>query len=317
MKALLIKNGEFTLDESYEKPKPERDEAIIEVTYAGVCDTDIQLAGGYLSFSGVPGHEFVGVVDAGPGDWVGKRVVGEINCPCDMCGHCMKGMGNHCEYRTVLGIDGRDGCFAEFLSLPAVNLHEVPEGIPDEKAVFTEPLAAALNVVELNHVAPTHEIAVMGDGKLGLLVAQVLSLTGAPVVVVGHHPGRTDELARMGRPVPILKPDEVPERHYDVVVECTGVADGLEHALRYVGPRGKVVFKTTMADPYNVDLAPAVINEVELVGNRCGPFKPALKLLAEGLIDPTPLIEEVHSFEDLPGLLDRGAPGLKHLIKFK
>ncbi len=296
---------------------PERDEAVIKVTYAGICDTDVQLASGYLSFEGVPGHEFVGVVEGGPEEWLRKRVVGEINCPCGVCEHCLAGRSKHCTYRTVLGIDGRDGCFAEYIMLCTANLHEVPAALADEKAVFAEPLAAAINVVELTHVAPTAEIAVVGDGKLGLLVAQVVSLSGADVVVVGHHPGRAEKLAQMGRPVPILKPDDAPGGHYDVVVECTGAADGLQHALGYVRPCGTVVLKTTIADPYNVDLAPAVVNEVAVVGNRCGPFGPALKLLSEGLIDPTPLVEEIHRFAELPDVLARGAPGLKHLVKFE
>jgi len=317
VKALVIRSGKTGVDESYAEPAPERDEVVIKVKYAGVCDTDVQLATGYLSFEGVPGHEFVGVVEAGAEAWVGKRVVGEINCPCGVCHHCIQGRAKHCAYRTVLGINGRDGCFAEYLMLPTANLYEVPGELPDEKAAFTEPLAAAINVVELTHVAPTHQVAVVGDGKLGLLVAQVVSLNGAEVVVVGHHPGRAEKLARMGRAVPIVRPDDAPDGHYDVVVECTGAADGLQHALRYVRARGTVVLKTTIADPYNVDLAPAVVNEVTVVGNRCGPFAPALKLLREGRVDPTPLIEEVHSLDELPDVLARGAPGLKHLVKFK
>jgi alcohol dehydrogenase len=316
VKALVIASGKIKFDASYAKPAPERDEVVIKISYAGVCDTDVQLAGGYLSFAGVPGHEFVGVVADGAEGWLGKRVVGEINCACGVCNDCLAGRPKHCEYRTALGIAGRDGCFAEYLALPTANLYEIPAGVSDEQAVFTEPLAAALNVVELTHVPPTARAAVVGDGKLGLLVAQVISLAGADVVVVGHHPGRADKLARMGRAVPILKPDAAPERHYDVVVECTGAADGLAQALRYVRPRGTVVLKTTIADPYNVDLAAAVVNEVAILGNRCGPFPPALKLLAEGLVDPRPLIEQVHSFDELPDLLARGAPGLKHLIKF-
>lgn len=317
MKALIVKKGELSLDVSYPKPTPERDEAVIKVTYAGVCDTDVQLASGYFCFEGVPGHEFVGVVDGGSEAWLGKRVVGEINCACDVCGYCIQGLSKHCPYRTVLGINGRDGCFAEYIMLPSANLHEVPDDVPDEIAVFAEPLAAAVNVLELAHVAPTYEVAVVGDGKLGLLVAQVVSLTGAGVVVIGHHPGRADKLAAMGRAVPIVLPDDAPDGHYHAVAECTGTAEGLQHALRYVRPRGTVILKTTIADPYNVDLAPAVVNEVTVAGNRCGPFAPALRLLSEGRVDPAPLIEEIHPIEDLPDILGRGAPGLKHLVKFE
>jgi alcohol dehydrogenase len=317
LKAVIVKGGKLSLDASYAKPAPERDEVIVKVRYAGVCDTDVQLTSGYLSFEGVPGHEFVGIVEAGSEAWLGKHVVGEINCACGVCSHCIQGRSNHCSYRTVLGIDGRDGCFAEYIILPTANLHEIPDDVPDKKAVFAEPLAAAVNVVELTHVPPTYEVAVVGDGKIGLLVAEVISLSGAAVAVVGHHPGRADKLAAMGRAVPMLRPDDAPDGHYDVVVECTGAADGLQHALRYVRPRGTVVLKTTIADPYNVDLAPAVVNEVTVAGNRCGPFAPALRMLSEGRVDPTPLIEEIHPVEDLPDLLARGAPGLKHLIKFE
>jgi 2-desacetyl-2-hydroxyethyl bacteriochlorophyllide A dehydrogenase len=317
VKALLVKGGKLSLDASYAKPAPERDEVMVKVRYAGVCETDVQLASGYMSFDGVPGHEFIGVVEGGSEAWLGKRVVGEINCPCGVCHRCVQGLSKHCAYRTVLGIEGRDGCFAQYVMLPTANLHEVPDGVPDEKAIFVEPLAAAVNVVDLTHVAPTSAVAVVGDGKIGLLVAQVVSLCGADVAVVGHHPGRADKLAAMGRAVPILRPGDAPDRHYDVVVECTGAADGLQHALNYVRPRGTVVLKTTIADPYNVDLAPAVVNEVSITGNRCGPFVPALRMLSEGRIDPTPLIEEVHTLEDLPGLLAQGAPGLKHLVKFE
>ncbi len=317
MKALVLRNGELSLDDAYPDPIPSGDEALIAVRYAGVCDTDIQLAVGYMSFEGVPGHEFVGVVADGPPSWLGKRVVGEINCPCGECPDCRAGRPKYCARRTVLGIVARDGAFAAYLLLPGANLHEVPEDVADERAVFVEPLAAAVNVVERTHIPPTARVAVVGDGKLGLLVAQVLSLTAADVTVVGHHPRRAAKLAAMARALPLIKPADAPGRHYDVVVECTGAADGLAHALRYVRPQGTVVLKTTIADPYNIDFTAAVINEVAVVGNRCGPFAPALKLLAEGAIDPTPLIEEIHPFEDLPAILTRGAPGLKHLVRLE
>jgi len=317
MKAVVLRDGELAFEEDLPMPRPRADEVQVRTVLAGVCDTDVQLARGYLSFAGVPGHEFVGVVAAGPAAWEGKRVVGEINCPCGECELCGRGLGRHCRRRTVLGINGRDGVFAEYFTLPAANLYEVPPALSDEQALFVEPLAAALNVAEKNHVRPGAKIAVTGDGKLGLLVAAVISATGADVVVVGHHPRRADRLAAMGRPVPVIKPGDAAEGAYELVVECTGAADGLAHALRYVRPEGTVVLKSTLADPYNIDLAPAVINEVAVVGNRCGPFAAALRLLATGVIDPTPLIEAVHPLAELPALLARGAPGLKHVVSFK
>ncbi len=315
MKAVVRKDERMWVDGNYAKPVPAAGDALVRVIYAGVCDTDVQLAGGYLSFAGVPGHEFVGVVAEGPPGWRGKRVVGEINAACGECDLCRAGFPTHCRSRTVLGIAGRDGVFAEFVALPVANLHAVPDEITDERAVFVEPLAAAVNVIERHHIPATARVAVVGDGKLGLLVAQVVSLTGAEVAVVGHHPRRAERLAKMGRNLPIIPPVEARDGSYDVVVEATGAADGLSHALRYVRPRGTVILKTTIADPYNADLAPQVINEVAVHGNRCGRFAPAMKLLREKLLEPTPLIEEVHALDEVPGLLARGAPGLKHLVK--
>ena len=316
MKAVVLDVKGARLDAAYPRPTPERDEALIKTRYAGICDTDVALAAGYLSFAGVPGHEFVGVVEAGPSAWLGKRVVGEINCPCGVCERCLAGEGNHCAFRTVLGISGRPGVLAEYFLLPGANLHEVPDAVPDEAAVFTEILAAAVNIIDRVHVPSSARVAVLGDGKLGLMAAQVINLTGAAVTVIGRHAERQATLAAMGRPVPLISPGEAPPAHYDVLVEATGAADGLSYALRYVRPRGTVVLKTTAADVAAVDLAPAVVNEITVVGNRCGPFGPALALLAEKLIDPRPLIEEVHPLEDAPGLISRGAPGLKHLIRF-
>lgn len=317
MRALVRRNNELVWDENYPAPKINAGEVVVKTILAGVCDTDIQLAAGYLSFTGVFGHEFVGVVAEGPDGWRGKRVVGEINCACGNCEYCRRGLRHHCPNRTVLGISGRDGTFAEFFTLPLANLHEIPATLTDERALFTEPLAAAVNVVERNHIRPDAKAAILGDGKLGLLVAGVLAASGADVVVVGHHARRADRLAELcGREIPILHPGETAVAVYDVVVECTGAADGLSQALRLVRPQGTVVLKSTTADPYNVDLAPAVVNEVVIAGNRCGPFAPALRLLTAGAINPLPLIEAEHEPEELPAILAQGAPGLKHVIRF-
>jgi len=255
----------------------------VRVLRAGVCNTDLELVRGYYPFTGVPGHEFVGRVESAPGheEWVGKRVVGEINAVCGTCPTCRAGRPPHCERRTVLGIRGRDGAFAEHLTLPVANLHEVPAGVADEAAVFTEPLAAALEVREQVAVAAGDRVVVVGSGKLGNLVAQILALAGADLLVVGRNPETLGLLAARGLPTGTA--DDLPARRADVVVECTGNPDGLALALR-------AVLKSTYHGPATVDLARVVVDEVSLVGSRCGPFAPALALLARGAVDVAPLV---------------------------
>jgi len=248
-----------------------------------------------MGFRGVLGHEFVGmVVEAPDAALVGKRVVGEINAWCGDCPTCRAGRPTHCPHRTTLGIYGRDGAFAEFLTLPQRNLHLVPDGVSNEAAVFVEPLAASLEILEQVHVRPTHRVAVLGDGKLGLLVAQVLALTGCDLTVAGHHAAKLAFLARKG----IATTTRSPEGQFDVVVECTGQAAGFELARRLVRPRGILVLKSTFAGTQEVALAPLVVDEVTLVGSRCGPFAPALRLLAGGLVDTSSLISAVYPLEE-------------------
>jgi len=262
----------------------------VRVLRAGVCNTDLELVRGYYPFTGVPGHEFVGRVESAPGaeEWVGRRVVGEINAVCGTCPTCRAGRATHCERRTVLGIVGRDGAFAEHLALPVANLHEVPSSVADEAAVFTEPLAAALEVREQVAVAAGDRVVVVGSGKLGNLVAQTLALAGADVLVVGRNPVTLGLLAARGLRTGTA--DDLPARRADVAVECTGNPDGLALALRAVRPRGTVVLKSTYHGPATVDLARVVVDEVSLVGSRCGPFAPALALLASGAVDVLPLV---------------------------
>ena len=262
-------------------------EALVRPLLAGVCATDLEIARGYMGFDGVLGHEWVGhVTDAPDPAWIGQRVVGDINCPCHECATCRAGRPTHCPHRTVLGILGRDGAFAEALSLPVANLHLVPPWVPSECAVFVEPLAAACEILEQVHVRPSDVVVVLGVGRLGQLCARVLALTGARVHAISRNPARLELLpdAVTGHPTP----DDAPTA--DLVVDCTGAPAGLELATRLVRPRGTIVLKTTVHDPAPVQPTPWVIDEVTLVGSRCGPFEPALRLLASGAVDPRPLI---------------------------
>jgi len=279
------------------------------VQLAGICATDLELARGYMGFEGIPGHEFVGVIErSADAASVGKRVVGEINAACGHCDRCLAGAERHCAQRTVLGIAGRDGAFAEYLTLPQHNLHTVPEGVADRAAVFTEPLAAALRILEQSRIDGDARIVVLGDGKLGLLVAAVMVHAGAHTTVVGRH---TDSLAiarGWGASV-FLDESFSPDRSADVVVDATGNADALSRALAAVRPLGTVVLKTTVAGRHQLDLAPVVIDEITVLGSRCGPFAPALEFLAGGF-DPTPLIDGRYPLSAALTAFDRAAqPG--------
>jgi len=280
-------------------PTPAPGEALVRVRLAGICQTDLELTRGYMGFRGTLGHEFVGEVAALPeGECalrVGQRVVGEINAGCGQCAACRRGLMRHCPARTVLGILGRDGAFADYLTLPVGNLHPVPDALPDERAVFVEPLAAALEILEQVPIRPSDRVLVLGDGKLGQLVARVLAATGCALAVVGHHANKRALLAAAG--IPALA--EPPAERADVVVDCTGRASGFAEALRLVRPRGTLVLKTTVA-PHAagreaaLDLAPVVIDEITVVGSRCGPFPPALRALAERRVDVDPLVSAVY-----------------------
>jgi threonine dehydrogenase-like Zn-dependent dehydrogenase len=270
--------------------------ALIKVHLAGICSTDLQILKGYMGFKGVPGHEFVGSVSDGPPDFLDKCVVGEINFGCGKCDSCRRDLSQHCPNRAVMGILNTDGAFAEFVSVPAANLHVVPENVSDEKAVFTEPLAAAFEMVTQIELTPGDDVLVLGDGKLGNLCAQVLRLTGATVTVLGKHPDKLKLIKNSGARTLLL--NDWKPRVFDVVVEATGSASGLELALTAVRPRGTLVLKSTIAGNHQVSLAPIVINEINVIGSRCGPFPDALQALAAKQVSVTPLIEEVYSLKD-------------------
>ena len=306
MHALLL-DKELRLVEDYPTPEPPAGEALIRVSVAGICNTDLELVKGYMQFRGIPGHEFVGVVERAPGaeEWEGRRVVGEINAACGDCPTCRAGRPTHCPHRTTLGIAGHDGAFAEYLTLPIRNLLPVPDSLPDEVAVFTEPLAAACEILQQVHVRPTDRAIVLGDGKLGLLCAQVLTLTGCDLTVVGHHQEKLDILVRRG--IPTALGDELVEPGADLVIEATGHSGGYAAARRLVRPRGTIVLKSTYHGSPDADdstarlsslkselaevLTMVAVDEVTLAGSRCGPFAPALRLLERGLVDVAPLIQ--------------------------
>jgi alcohol dehydrogenase len=304
MHALLF-DGQLRLAEDYPEPALRPAEALIRPHLVGICNTDLELTRGYMDFRGVLGHEFVGTVVACHDEaWLGRRVVGEINAACRACPACARGDESHCPNRTTLGIDRRDGAMAELLSLPVACLHEVPASVPDDVAVFAEPVAAALEILEQSHLRPTDRVAVVGDGKLGILCAQALRLPGCEVTLIGRHPERWEWLHAMGIetiPVgPVVGGEQarpLPPA-FDLVVDCTGNPSGLASARRLMRPRGRLVLKSTFAAPSGLDLSRLVVDEVQLLGSRCGPFAPALRALARGLIVTAPLIVDRFPLRD-------------------
>jgi threonine dehydrogenase-like Zn-dependent dehydrogenase len=296
MRALYWDGRELSLNSSYRTPPADSQTALIKVHLAGICATDLEIFKGYMGFRGVPGHEFVGSVSQGPKALLGERVVGEINFPCGHCESCGRGLGRHCPNRRVMGILNADGAFAEFVGAPVANLHVVPQGVSDEAAVFAEPLAAAFEILEQVQISRGDEVLVVGDGKLGNLCAQVLKLTGASVTVLGKHEAKLKRIKRAAVRTVLLR-DWAP-RLFDVVVDATGSESGLQLAISAARPRGTVVLKSTIAGEHKVSLAPLVINEITVVGSRCGPFREALNALAEGSVSTTTLIEKVYSLEN-------------------
>jgi alcohol dehydrogenase len=292
MRALYF-DGKLSLRE-VDTPRIGLDEALIQVSLAGICGTDRQILKGYSSFQGIPGHEFVGrVVDTAEACWLGKRVVGEINVTCRKCEFCRRGLGRHCPNRTVMGIVHRPGAFAEFVALPIVNLHEVPAEIPDEAAVFAEPLAAAAEILEQLPIRLSTPVAVLGSGRLGLLVAQVLRHAGAEVTVIGRNTVKL-ELARSwgfrcSRPGS-SEGSVLPPKSFAVVVEATGSPAGLRQALELIEPRGTVVMKSTFSEMAQFDTAKVVVDEIILLGSRCGNFVAALDLLRGGHVKVAPMV---------------------------
>ena len=312
MKALWLENNRLNLRDVPEPQKP--GEALIRIRVAGICNTDLELVKGYYPFTGILGHEFVGeVVSADDDDWVGQRVVGEINITCGNCEQCLNGRATHCEHRTALGITERDGTFAEFTTLPLGNLHRVPASVPDEMAVFTEPLAAALEIQQQVHVQPTDRVLVVGAGRLGQLIAQTLALTGCNLRVLARHPGQQNILAKRG--IKTIAEEEIGPRRWDIVVEASGSPGGFSLARRAIRPRGTLVMKSTYKGEMSLNFSSIVVDEINLVGSRCGPFEPALRLMEKGEVDPCVLIAEEFGLNEALQAFEHAAqPGVLKVL---
>ena len=301
--------------EDYEKPTPKKGEALIKVTYGGVCNTDKEITKGYMGYKGILGHEFTGVVEEINDEdktFLGKRVVGEINLGCKNCEWCAKDLERHCPNRSTLGILAKDGCFAEYVTLPLSNLIEIPENVPDEQAVFVEPLAAGLEILEQMHIQPCQKVMVLGDGKLGLLTALALNACGLDVLIVGKHQNKLDIAKNQGVKTQLLSEFEQAPK-FDVVVEATGSITGFETSVSCVKPRGTLVLKSTIAASKELNLASIVINEITILGSRCGRFEPAMRLIASGKIDFSQMISKIYPIEQAVEAFD--ANNAKDTIK--
>ncbi len=301
MRALVF-NNKLELKQNFEKPTPKENEALIKVKLVGICNTDYEITKGYMGYNGILGHEFVGVVEEINGEdksLLGKRVVGEINLGCKNCDYCAKGLERHCPNRQTLGIFNKDGCFADYVTLPLSNLLEVSEKINNETAVFVEPLAAALEILEQLHIKPYEKVCVLGDGKLGLITALALNASNVDVTLVGKHQNKLDIAKEQNVKTVLLenlKQDD--NKSFDVVVEATGRVSGFETSLSLVKPRGVLVLKSTIATGKELNLAPIVIDEITVLGSRCGQFAPALRLMEKNVIDFSKLVSAKLSFDD-------------------
>ncbi len=301
MQCLWLENRQLSVRE-VPLPHPAAGDALVRVRLAGVCGTDLALLNGYYPYTGIPGHEFVGEVMSAPSNtkWEGRRVVGEINVACGACPTCEAGRKTHCPTRTTLGIVNHPGAFAEMVTLPVANLHEVPEGVSDEQAVFTEPLAAAVRIIEQVSLTEDHRVLLIGAGRLGQMIAQVLVTTGCQLHALAKHPSQRNYLRE--RPMKLLHPDDLPPApgSFDVVVEATGSAQGFAQARKAVRPAGTIVLNSTYPGTTEVDLSALVVDEITVIGSRCGPFDKALALLAEGKVDPLPFIEATFPLQNAP-----------------
>lgn len=320
MRAVVFDNG-LKLDKNYAKPSPQKGEALIKVNTIGICNTDYEITKGYMGYKGVLGHEFTGVVEeinADDKSLLNKRVVGEINCGCGECEWCNQGLERHCPNRSTLGIWQREGCFAEYVCLPVKNLLEIPENVSDEEAVFTEPLAAALEILEQIHIPPYKKIVVLGDGKLGLMIALALNAAGLDLVLIGKHENKLEIAKNQGVKTKLLSDVEI-KKEYDFVVEATGSISGFETSLALTKPRGTLILKSTIAASKEFNFAPVVVDEITIVGSRCGQFAPALRLLESGRIDVKPLISDVFELDEAIEAFERNKEksSIKVIVKVK
>ncbi|MGE5641895.1 MAG: MDR/zinc-dependent alcohol dehydrogenase-like family protein [Byssovorax cruenta] len=312
MNALWLEDNKISLRNISQPRKP--DEALIKIRRAGICSTDLELVKGYYPYTGVIGHEFVGeVVEAEDASWIGQRVVGDINVSCQQCEQCLQGRPTHCEQRTVLGIVNRDGTFAEYTQLPIRNLHRVPASVPDEMAVFTEPLAAALEIQDQIQIKPTDRVLLIGAGRLGQLIAQTLALTGCDLHVVARHARQQSLLRSHG--IRIVAEEQIQPWRWDMVVEATGSPSGFALARRAIRPRGTIVLKSTYKGDMSVNFSSIVVDEIQVVGSRCGPFEPALRLMESKQVDPTVLIAAEFKLNEALKAFERAAqPGVLKVL---
>lgn len=314
MKGLWLENQSISIRHNIPEPNLAKDEAKVQVDLVGICNTDLELVRGYYPFTGIPGHEFVGrIAECTEPSRIGQRVVGEINAACGVCSFCQRGMPRHCSARTVLGIVGRWGAFGEYLTLPLQNLLEVPDEIPTEAAVFTEPVAAACEIIEQLNPEPGLRTLVVGDGKLGLLIAQVLQHHGLKVHVLGRNQRKAAIAQQLG--LAWGTHDTYGSQTFPLVIECTGNQDGFSIAQSLIEPQGTLVLKSTYADKLQIDMAPIVVNEITLVGSRCGPFPMALDLLKEKAVDVAPMIEGTYNLDDGVEAFEKAAqPGILKVL---
>jgi threonine dehydrogenase-like Zn-dependent dehydrogenase len=311
MQAIWLENQKLQLKTDLPLPEIPPGEVLIKVLRAGICNTDLELLRGYYPYTGILGHEFVGMVEKGADHLIGKRVVGEINASCGKCEFCLKNIPTHCENRTVLGIVNRHGVFAEYVTLPEKNLHIIPDNIPTDFATFVEPIAAALEIQSQVEITEKHQVLVVGDGKLGQLVAQTLALTGCDLLVVGRHREKLANLTSRG--IKTNLGENVKNRSFDIAVECTGNESGFTVALNALKPRGILVLKSTYAGKLTVDASAIVVDEITVIGSRCGNFTPAIKLLEDHKIDVANLITDKYDLKD--GLKAFGHAQKKGVLK--
>ncbi len=317
MRAVVFDN-ELKLVKDYKNPIPKAGEALIKTKMVGICNTDYEITLGYMGYKGVIGHEFVGVVEnCDDKSLIGKRVVGDINCGCGECDWCKKDLHRHCPNRQTLGIWQKDGCFSDYFTLPVKNLLEVPNNVPDEQAVFVEPLAAALEILEQIHIQPIQKVLVLGDGKLGIITALALNASGLDITLVGKHKEKLDIAKAQGVKTCLLSDLNV-KKEWDVVVEATGSITGFETSIALVKPRGTLVLKSTIVASKEFNFSSLVVDEVTIVGSRCGRFKPALRMLEQGRIDLRPLISEIYDVENVIDAFEanKRKDTVKILVKF-
>ena len=317
MRAVVFDN-KLKLDKNYPKPELKKGEALIKTKMVGICNTDHEITLGYMGYKGVIGHEFVGVVEeCEDKSLIGKRVVGDINCGCGECEWCKKGLHRHCPNRQTLGIWKKDGCFSDYFTLPVKNLLVVPDSVSDEQAVFTEPLAAALEILEQVHIQPIQKVLVLGDGKLGIIIALALNASGLDVTLVGKHSDKLQIAKSQGVKTSLLNEIEV-KKEWDFVVEATGSITGFETSIALVKPRGTLILKSTIVASKEFNFSSLVVDEVTIVGSRCGRFQPALRMLEQKKIDLKPLVSKTYEVENVIEAFEanKNKETVKVLVKF-